>query len=215
MNAKTQARFTPVALVAVLVAMVLAAVAAALAGGTIARARLSGFSVRVEPSAAERLLARTARRWAVPSAAREAVNPVTFSPEVWAESRAHFADHCASCHANDGSGRTEMGQNLYPKAPDMRLPATQNMADGELYWIIENGVRLTGMPAWGPGGGNDTDTWKLVHFIRRLKDLGPGEIKGMQALNPKTPAELEEERDDERFLAGETPAAPSPRPHHE
>src|SRR5262245_37288075 len=84
-----------------------------------------GFSTRSEPTAAERLIARTARRLAVPSSSRSAVNPIPFSPEVWAESRAHFADHCATCHANDGSGTTELGQNLYPRAPDMRLAATQ------------------------------------------------------------------------------------------
>ena len=59
------------------------------------------------------------------------------------------ADHCATCQANGGSGQTEIGQNLYPKAPDMRLPRTQNLRDGEIYYIINNGVRLTGMPAWG------------------------------------------------------------------
>ena len=71
--------------------------------------------------------------------------------EAIAEGRAHFADHCASCHANDGSGDTEMGRGLYPRAPDMRLAATQNLEDHELFYIIENGIRLTGMPAWGTG----------------------------------------------------------------
>ena len=142
------------------------------------------------------------------------VNPVAFSPEVFVESRAHFADHCASCHANDGSGQTEIGQNLFPRAPDMRLPATQNLTDGELYWIIANGVRLTGMPAWGTGGPDDADSWKLVHFIRRLKELSPADLKAMQGLNPKSRAEIEEEQADERFLAGEEPDEPSPDAHH-
>jgi mono/diheme cytochrome c family protein len=197
-----------------LIVLAVAAGAAALAGAAIWAAGANGLSARTAPTTLERLLARAARRWAVPRAARAAVNPIVFSPEVWAESRAHFADHCASCHANDGSGRTEMGQNLYPKAPDMRLTDTQNLTDGELYWIIGNGIRLTGMPAWGSGDGNDADTWKLVHFIRRLKDLGPGELKVMQGLNPRSPAELEEEHADERFLAGETPDEPSPHTHH-
>jgi len=64
-----------------------------------------------------------------------------------AEAKAHFADHCAICHANNGSGNTEIGRNLYPKAPDMRLPQTLNLTDGELYYTIHNGIRLTGMPA--------------------------------------------------------------------
>ncbi len=188
-------------------------VVAALVVGSIAMFRTDGFSARAEPSVAERLLAGAARRWAVPRAARNAVNPVAFSAEVWSESSAHFADHCASCHANDGSGQTEMGQNLYPKAPDMRQAATQMLADGEIYWIIANGIRLTGMPAWGRGGPDDTDTWKLVHFIRRLKDLSPEAIKAMRALNPKSRHEFEEEQSDERFLAGEAEDAPSPHHH--
>jgi hypothetical protein len=149
----------------------------------------------------------------VPRAARAAANPVVFSPGVWAQSRAHFADHCASCHANDGSGNTELGRGLFPRAPDMRLAQTQDKTDGELYWIIENGIRLTGMPAWGAGGGDDVDTWKLVHFVRRLKELTPEQLKEMAALNPRPPGEIEEEKADERFLAGEDVGS-SPVPHH-
>jgi hypothetical protein len=174
-----------------------------------------GLSTREEPTAAERLVARATRRLAIPRDGRRAVNPVSFSPEVWAESRAHFADHCAPCHANDGSGQTEMGQRFYPRVPDMRLEETQELTDGELYWIIENGVRLTGMPAWGPGGGEDLDTWKLVHFIRRLKDLTPEQLAAMKALNPRSPEEIREELDDRRFLAGEpVEPAPTDASHH-
>ena len=83
-------------------------------------ARTDGFSAREEPRILERMMARTARRWAVPAAARRAVNPIAFSPDVWVAGRAHFADHCASCHANDGGGDTELGRNMFPRAPDMR-----------------------------------------------------------------------------------------------
>jgi mono/diheme cytochrome c family protein len=186
----------------------------ALTLGLYAAMNLGGFSARTQPSAAERLIARAARHLAIPSRSRAAVNPVPFSPEVWAESRAHFADHCATCHANDGSGQTEMGQNLYPKAPDMRLSPTQDLTDGEIYWIIANGVRLTGMPAWGRADGEDADTWKLVHFIRRLKELTPEQLTEMATQNPKTRAELAEELEDEQFLKGEdVSAAPSKHVH--
>ena len=197
-----------------LVALLALTALAAVLGAALWIARTDGFSARDEPRLLERIMARSARRFAVPAAARGASNPVAFSPEVWTESRAHFADHCASCHANDGSGDTELGRNMYPRAPDMRLPDTQTLTDGEIYWVIANGIRLTGMPAWGPGGPDDADTWKLVHFIRRLKDLTPGDLRTMKALNPKTAEEFEEERDDERFLAGETPGEPSPGTHH-
>src|SRR4029077_5344289 len=134
------------------------------------------FSTRAQPSVLERTVARAAHRLAIPARAANTPNPVAFTPDIWAQSRAHFADHCAYCHANDGSGRTEIGQNLYPKAPDMRLADTQELTDGELYWIIANGVRLTGMPAWGPGDGSDDDTWMLVHFIRQLNNLTADQI---------------------------------------
>jgi hypothetical protein len=84
----------------------------------------------------------------------------------------------------------------------MRLPQTQQLTDGEIYWTIANGVRLTGMPAFG-SEANDTDTWKLVHFIRRLSQLSPEQLKDMEALNPRSPAEIEEERADQQFLAGQ------------
>lgn len=154
-----------------------------------------GFSARDQPSAVEALAARSMRRLAVPRRARNLVNPVYPSDEVLADARAHFADHCFTCHANDGSGNTIIGRNLYPKAPDMRLDATQSLTDGELYAIIQDGIRLTGMPAWGKEGDeSDEDSWKLVHLIRHLKDLTPQHLKEMQRMNPKNPDEMEQER---------------------
>jgi mono/diheme cytochrome c family protein len=171
-----------------------------------------GFSARDEPSWAEKAVARRVRSLAVPARARNAENPLPPSPEVLADARGHFADHCAVCHANDGSGRTTIGQNLYPKAPDMRREDTQDLTDGELYYIIQNGIRLTGMPAWGDQGDDkDEDGWKLVHFIRHLSELTQAHLKEMEKLNPKTAAEFEEERQDEEFLrGGGAPAEPAP-----
>jgi len=161
-----------------------------------------GFSARAEPSAIERYIAVTVRRAAVPAAARRAGNPFPASPEILAEARAHFADHCASCHANNGGGETAIGRGLYPRAPDMRKRDTQSLTDGELYWIIHNGIRLSGMPAWGDPD-HDDDSWKLVVFIRHLPTMAPHEESEMEKLNPKSAAEIEEEERDRRFLAGE------------
>ena len=163
-----------------------------------------GFSAREEPSAVEKFLARAARSLAVPNDVKVRQNPEPDIPEVLAEARAHWADHCASCHANNGSGDTEMGRNLYPRAPDMRQPATQDLTDGELFFIIENGVRLTGMPAWGAPGRQE-ESWKLVRFIRHLPRLSAEEEQQMLKMNPKSPAELEEEKAEEEFLRGENP----------
>src|SRR5690349_19800009 len=175
--------------------LVIGLVVLLIAAGVIV-SQLHGLSTRQPPSALERVIARAARRAAIPRGARDAVNPVSFNDQVWADARAHFADHCASCHGNDGRGQTELGQKLYPRAPDMRQPDTQKLTDGELYWIIENGVRLTGMPAWGDGTDHDADTWKLVHFIRHLEHLSPEQLDAMERLNPKSPSELKEEQED-------------------
>jgi mono/diheme cytochrome c family protein len=114
-----------------------------------------GFSAREQPSAMETLVARMTRQLAIPAGARDQKNPFTSTADILTEARHHFADHCALCHANNGGGKTEMGQNLYPKVPDMRLPTTQNLTDGEIYYVIHNGIRLTGMPAWGAPGQDD------------------------------------------------------------
>ena len=128
-----------------------------------------------------------------------------------ARGKSLFEAHCASCHGNDGSG-TAMGKSFYPPVPDMRRERTQDLTDGELFSIIENGIRLTGMPAWGNGTPDgEASSWALVHFIRRLPTLPPDDIARMQDLNPKSPAEFREEEEARRFLAGDEPAT-TPRP---
>ncbi len=174
-----------------------------------------GFSARDQPTAVEAFIARRLRHLAVPRSARQAKNPIPATPDVLAEARAHFADHCASCHGNDGSGQTEIGQHLYPKAPNMRQADTQSLSDGELFYIIHNGVRLTGMPAWGDDSPEeDQDSWKLVHFIRHLPKISQEELEEMKKLNPQSPQDREEEEEEQKFLQGEDSPSPSPHHHH-
>ena len=167
----------------------------------------AGVSAKPEPSALEAAVATRLRALAIPSSAKKRQNPVPASPEALEEGIAHWADHCAVCHGNSGDGQTEMGRGLYPRAPDMRLPQTQNLSDGTLFYIIEEGVKLTGMPAWGTGTPEgEQASWKLVHFIRHLPKLTPEEIEKMEAMNPRSPEAADEEEEMRRFLAGEGPA---------
>lgn len=178
-----------------------------------------GFSARDNPSWIEAFAANVAKRLAVPAIYRMK-NPLPATAEDVHEGEEHFADHCATCHANNGSGDTLFGRGLYPKPPDMRAAETQNKTDGELYYTIENGIRLSGMPAFGPGsapssgdqGTGDTDTWKLVLFIRHLPQMTAEELEQMQKLNPKTDADRAEEQQEEEFLKGDE--APAPAAHH-
>ena len=169
-----------------------------------------GLSARARPTAFEDFAASIAKDLALPAGVKQQQNPVPASAESLAEARAHWADHCAACHANDGSGQVPMGQGMYPQAPDMRAEKTQRKTDGELFYVIENGIRLSGMPAWGGTAHGREDSWKLVRFIRHLPTMSPEEIKQLEALNPKTPADLAEEKQEEQFLKGGSP----PETHH-
>jgi mono/diheme cytochrome c family protein len=187
--------------VAIAVALVVAGLVYPIAG--------RGLGTRGTPSMLERLAARAMRRAATPGAVHAMRNPVAPSDAVLAEGLAHFADHCALCHANDGSGQTEIGRGLYPPAPDMRAADTQQRSDGELFAAIEDGIRLTGMPAWGTGTPEGRRaSWVLVTFIRHLPKLTDDELARMEALNPKTADEWREDEAGRRFLAGEDDPAP-------
>jgi mono/diheme cytochrome c family protein len=183
-----------------------------------------GVSARDQPTQAEIFVARRLRHLAIPVSARQMANPVPATADIVKAGMEHFADHCAICHGNDGSGDTEMGRNLYPKAPDMRKEETQSLSDGELYYIIENGIRFTGMPAWGTGkaeagtsGDEDAghDSWALVHFIRHLPKLTDAEQQDMKALNPKSPEEWEQQQQMQEFLKGGQAPAPPVESGHE
>jgi predicted CXXCH cytochrome family protein len=136
-----------------------------------------GFSAADQPSGLERVMARAVRNIGIPSRARNEKNPLTADPGALAEAKERFGERCANCHGSNGTGPSNIGQNLYPKAPDLRLPGTQNLTDGEIHYVIKNGVRLTGMPAWGNPhiAQDDTDAWKLVLFVRSIAGLTPQE----------------------------------------
>ncbi|PYR72514.1 MAG: cytochrome C [Acidobacteria bacterium] len=175
-----------------------------------------GVSARPQPGRLETVAAQTVRGIAIRTRIRGLTNPIPATPDVIAEGRDHFADHCAVCHGNDGSGNTEMGRGLYPRSPDMRLASTQNLSDAELFYIIENGVRLTGMPGWSTGTKEgETSSWHLVHFIRHLPKLTEDEIAHMESLNPRSPEEVRQEIEAEKFLQGGdvTPSEPTTHEH--
>ena len=174
----------PVLKGALIAAFVLALLGAV---GAFAFIKVTGLSARATPGPMETAVARRVRAWAVPADYRESVNPVLRNDESTRSGLEHFADHCAVCHGNDGSGETEMGK----------------------------GVRFTGMPAWGTGTiEGEEASWHLVNFIRRLPGLTPDEIEQMEAMNPRSPAEIRQDIEAERFLQGgePTPAEPS-SPH--
>jgi mono/diheme cytochrome c family protein len=174
-----------------------------------------GFTARDSPSSLESRIMLAARRWATPRAVRDQANPVAATDEVVRAGMEHWADHCAVCHANDGSGKAAIGKSLYPPAPDMREPRTQGLTDGELFYIIERGVPFTGMPAWGTGNEEgERESWALVRFIRHLPQLSDKELTEMEKLNPKSAAQIEEERLIDDFLKGKSGDSPTGKSGH-
>ena len=172
------------------------------------------FSARAKPNRAEEIVVRRVRRLAIPREIRMRENPIGLTSEVLTEGRGHFADHCAVCHGNDGRGDTEMGRNFYPPVPDMTSSVIQSLSDGEIYYAIRNGVRFSGMPAWGSHEAEDDwSNWKLVHFIRHLPKLTKAELAEMKKLNPKSPEELEEDSEADEFLNGGDSTKPSNHHH--
>lgn len=174
-------------IVAVLVvALVLVAAAA------IGYVRTTGLTGQPEPGTFETLIARRVRAFAVPDEIRRLTNPLAATPSsTTAQVRAgleHYARYCQMCHGADGSGATSaIGRGLFPKPPDMRAAATQQLTDGELFYIIENGVRFTGMPAFGSGRLDDsgaTLAWQLVRFLRHLPQLTDDERGEIEGLSP-------------------------------
>jgi mono/diheme cytochrome c family protein len=166
--------------------MVLLVVVMSLAG--VLYVKSTGLRGQPEPGALEASVAGAFRALAVPSDVKTKVNPLGASSDAVRPGMEHFARYCAVCHANDGSGRdTPFGRGLYPKPPDLSANGTQDMSDGEIFYIIENGVRFTGMPAFGSGSPDPEGeklAWQLVAFIRHLPRITSDETDEMKTLNP-------------------------------
>jgi mono/diheme cytochrome c family protein len=173
-----------------------------------------GFDARAQPGSLETAVALRLRRIAMPSEARDRTNPEAATEENFRFGLAHFADHCATCHANNGSGDTDFGRGMYPKPPDMRLARTQGLTDGELFYIIEHGVPLTGMPGFGTNSTEgERGSWHLVQFIRRLPKLTEEELQHMAELNPMSAEAWLQRLEEQEFLRGGDPAVkPAPKP---
>ena len=201
-----------IALLSLLFAVLILALAL---GGLYVYGRGHGFSARDEPTWMERTMARNARKIATPADAKDLKNPrEQQTAEMIAEADEHFVEHCGSCHGIDGRGDTVIGRNLYPKVPDMSAPDTQQLADGELYYIISNGIRLTGMPAWGSEDKPEA-IWDLVSLIRRLPKLSPDELQRLQKAAREAVGELSEQApESEKKETGEQSKEGETKPKH-
>ncbi len=133
-------------------------------------ALLQGCTAGKHPSEEETNLANAAKDVTIPLAAGKMKNPLPETAEVVSQGQEVFLGSCAQCHGAGARGDTNVGRNMYPPAMDLSSPHVQHWSDAELFWIIQNGVRLTGMPSW-KSSISDNDTWKLARFIHKLPSL--------------------------------------------
>jgi mono/diheme cytochrome c family protein len=135
--------------------------------GVMLGAWLQGCSADKAPSRSEAALANAAKDVTIPLEAGKMKNPLPETAEVVSQGQEVFLGSCAQCHGADARGDTTIGRNMAPPAMDLTSAHVQHWSDAELFWIIQNGVRLTGMPSWKSTISTD-DTWKLVHFVHHL-----------------------------------------------
>ncbi len=143
-----------------------------------------GCTANKQPSKVETTLANMAKDVVIPLEAQRLKNPLPASGEVIHQGEQIYTQACGICHAVDGHAGTNLGRGMYPPAMDLTSPHVQHWSDAELFWIIQNGVRMTGMPSW-KSSLSETDTWKLVHFIHGLPRL-ESEKAAQRASKPVT-----------------------------
>jgi mono/diheme cytochrome c family protein len=147
----------------------------------VAAAAVAGFSTgvfntaaTVQPGELEKRIAALALERSIQRRAPKVANPLKPDPEVLRGGMAHYREMCVTCHGAPGVDASEAGEGLNPPAPDLTLGRVQKRTDGELFWLVQNGVRMTGMPAFGPSH-KDEEIWQIVAFLRHLPALTPDE----------------------------------------
>ena len=154
--------------------LLLLPVLGALCAGFALAAGIVDFSAMKPPSHYEEALATFALNRSIARHASKETNPLAGEPAAVAAGLALFRTHCVACHGAPGVDPTEAGASLNPPAPGLTLPRVQARSDGELKWIVSNGIRMTGMPSFG-GSRSEEEVWQLVAALRRLPKLSQEE----------------------------------------
>lgn len=129
----------------------------------------------IPPSRLEKRIATFALDRSVAKRAPARENPLPATPETRREGLREYRSHCLVCHGAPGVDPGPIGQGLNPGAPDLSLPRVQARTDGELFWITSEGIRMTGMPAFGPTE-DEEEIWHMVAAVRYLPELTDDEV---------------------------------------
>ena len=153
----------------------------------------------VKPGLIERTLAPWAVDRSVAKRAPKEKNPHAGDPAAIATGLDHYRENCLMCHGAPDIAGAELSKGLNPPAPSLDK-GENDTPDGELFWFIKHGIRMTAMPAFGPTH-TDEEIWKLVAFIRHLPDLTAQE---RDSLRPADGAEAHHHRGENIVPPGKT-----------
>jgi mono/diheme cytochrome c family protein len=131
------------------------------------------------PGGLEKAIGTMALNRSVARRAPKTTNPLS-GPDVVRAGLAHYREMCVTCHGAPGVDASEAGEGLNPPAPDLTLERVQHRTDGELFWILQKGVRMTGMPSFG-ATHKDPEIWKIVAFLRHLPQITKDEQAALNA----------------------------------
>jgi mono/diheme cytochrome c family protein len=134
--------------------------------------RSTGISALQPPGIMEKYVADRARDWLIARAANGPLPPETQgTAENATDGHTQYGSLCAGCHGYDGRTPTRQGASMNPRAPSLASAGTQKFSDAELYVIVHDGIRMSGMPGFGNTVSSD-QVWNLVHYIRTLPPGG-------------------------------------------
>ncbi len=166
------------------------------------------------PSGVERFLAGAVRHRSISVREGGVTAPNLDDPALVRLGYTHYDDMCVVCHSAPGLKETPVGKGLNPHPPHLWSHGTQTMSDQRMYWIVDHGIRMTGMPGFGPTT-DEHDIWSLVAVIRQLPKLQPGQFEKEVAAAEKAeggePGEAAEPADEGRPTPA-APAQPTPPP---
>ena len=122
----------------------------------------------------------TTREHSVETRAEKIHVPDLNNPARLDEGLEHYHAMCAGCHGAPGLDPDEIGQGLSPRPPKLARHKFEGKEAAEAFWVIQNGIRMTGMPAFGPTH-TDEQIWNIVAFLRRMHELSPEQYAQMVA----------------------------------
>jgi mono/diheme cytochrome c family protein len=147
-----------------ILALVIILIVAGIAYGVLS----ADISALPQPGNLETRVAAAFRNWYISrGAGRLSIQPPKYDASAVSAGEGLFGMACASCHGKDGRHPTNMGKSMYPRVPDLGSPEVQKLSNGEVFWVVKNGIRLSGMPGFGNILSNDA-IWQVTYYVRTL-----------------------------------------------